>query len=151
MDPQIANGIIAASGAVVGALLGAYKDELRGLFSGNSESGYLEGPWKCEWFIDEPAGHVPDNVTDMLNITKVRGSRIAGEGSNTIYGPYRIEGVVSNFAITLRYSGTTATEPMVGVVILMKAARKDRLEGMWWQYGEAHRFKGGRTVWQKTT
>jgi hypothetical protein len=65
------------------------------------------------------------------------------------YGDYQIEGKISTFAITISYSGKTNTEDMVGVVILIKSGKKNKLEGVWWQYGETHALKGGKTTWEK--
>lgn len=101
------------------------------------------GPWACFWHVDYGEWNADSVVSDILTITSVSGSRISGTGNDPTFGTYEVEGLDSQFAVTLSYHGREEQENLVGVVILKKDPVPDILTGAWWQFTRTGEVVGG--------
>lgn len=148
MDATVLAGIIGLVGAIVAALITAYRDEIKNFVVGTKEHDYLEASWQCTWDITADPAVPARRISDQVKITSVNGNLIKGEGATTSYGKWHAEGKATPFVVTLSYSGDEASKYLVGVVILKKES-PTRLNGVWCQYFSDGGLKGGTTAWTK--
>ena len=150
---QVAKELIGAAGTAVGvavgALLVAFKDDIKNIVLSmfSSQYAYLQGAWTCTWDVTTTAGQ-GTTITDQVAIEKVRGSSLKGAGNNVLYGRYNIDGKIGTYVITLQYDGEEKARDLVGVVML-KRISSVYLQGVWSQYADKGDLKGGTTEWRR--
>ena len=150
MSPDLLKSIIGAAGTAVGALLVAFKDDIKNLILSmfSSKNEYLKGDWQCKWTVTSGVG-VGRAINDRVTIESVRGAALKGKGHDSgSFGEYDIQGNVSRYVVTLNYDGKRDKQGLVGVVILKQVARA-HLEGVWSQYAESGDLNSGTTDWHK--
>lgn len=149
MQPQIVAAIIGLSGVVLGALLKAYEDEIKNLLPFRRRDSFLRGSWQCHWTIEFPSALTSKVVDDVVRVIEVRGGKISVEGSNADAGPYKMDGKVSTFGVSLLYNNQEPKDDLVGVVLLERDKVKNRLTGYWSQISQSHGLVYGKTEWRK--
>jgi len=104
MDATVTSAIIAAIGAILGAIAKTLAPDLRLLLTGKTRTNSdLVGKWKCSWVVTRDTGEKKE-INDIASISKVWGEELWAKGTNTEYGNYEIRGRISRSAlVTLHY------------------------------------------------
>lgn len=144
--------IIAAIATIFGAFLQAFGPDLKKYLWREKSSNSLFGKWRGEWIItfggDGATGRFSD--IDVVEITKITGDEVLGKGVDPANGTYIIKGRDFPFAVTLSYTGYEPDHNhVVGVIILRKTARRDEMQGHWWQYSRNDKIMGGEVKWNR--
>jgi hypothetical protein len=134
--------ISAAAGLAVG-----WKEEIKALLAGTSQSKLYEGSWTCDWHYQDTGGnsHV---VQDTLGLETKGGARLKGTGSTPGYGDYVLAGRANAHNAYLKYVGKGPHEELIGVVIMKKEAPL-KVIGVWCQYLSDGTFRSGTTIWTR--
>ena len=146
---SIAVAVIGLLGGILAALIAAFAEDIRGLFSGRSkELKRFVGHWRCTWEADVGV-RAGQKLVDNVHVTKVAGAEIVATGANQ-HGGYDLTGsILHNNLIIFTYGGERLEKALAGVVILYASTKRDRMEGRWDQYAEDEKFVGGTTTWEK--
>ena len=151
MSTQLAVALIGVAGALGGAFINAYSEELKALFLGrlNQNKGLL-GEWDCLWDIDTPEKE--PSIQDTVTIEKISGELIRAVANTPAVGKYRLTGRISQSSlVTFFYEGLDDRRPLGGVVILELNAKRNEMHGYWHEYGSKRIIVGGATLWKRRT
>jgi hypothetical protein len=150
VDLQIIVALITVGGALVGALLGVFKEEIKNAFrfADSRKNGFLLGAWDCTW--DTVAPTKRQEIRDRVNITSVSGRLVRGNGSTPGFGTWSMDGRVSPLALSASYSGEATNQDLPGSLVL-KIDTNDQMSGAWAQYSKTGDVLSGTTVWRRAT
>lgn len=151
MDSAIISGLIAVAGAIVGALITVFKEDIRAVFtSASAKDERLLGVWECQWWLSEDESEPPE-VEDTVEITKSSEGEVEAEGfAKETMGKYKLYGNLSRRNIlTLTFHGAEK-ENLTGIAILRLNALEDEMYGYWYQWSPQDDFVGGVTRWRHT-
>ena len=139
--------------AVVGTIIGIFKEEVVNFLFGGRKYKYLRGEWACQW-VENPNKRHPDGklINDRVTIKNVFGRLIKGHGSTGDLGKWTINGEISESVITISYKpDRDSLKHNLGVVILeVEYNNKNQLKGKWYQF-DGHELVGGDANWVRVS
>jgi len=150
MDTAIYAALIGFAGAIIGALIQAYTDDLKRLFSSEKINNKdLIGKWDCIWDVEKSDGNHPDALRDVIEIYKTNGSRITGRANTPGIGDWLLNGYIqrSNF-LTFTFQGIGRNQ-LTGSGITKLNVERDIFEGLWNQVDQQGLIVSGTTTWKK--
>jgi hypothetical protein len=150
VELPIIAALIGVGGALTGALLGVFKEEIKNAFqfAKSRRNVFLLGPWDCTWDTTAPTKRA--EIRDRVDITSVRGNLVKGNGSTPGYGTWSMDGRVSHLALSASYSGKATNQNLPGSLVL-KIVNNDEMSGAWAQYSKTGDVLSGTTVWRRAT
>lgn len=150
MDTAIYTSLIAFAGAIIGALIQAYADDLKILFSSNTSNNKdLIGNWDCIWNIENPGGSHPDAIKDVLEIYKSSGPRITGRANTPEIGDWMLNGYFQRAGyLTFTFQGIGRNQ-LTGSGIVKLNFERNIFEGLWNQVDPQGIIVIGTTIWKR--
>ncbi|MFP7754801.1 hypothetical protein ACLG6S_09130 [Thermodesulfobacteriota bacterium B35] len=150
MDTAIYAALIAFAGAIIGALIQAYADDLKRLFSSNKINNKdLIGKWDCIWNLEQSDDSHPDAVRDVLEIYKSSGSWITGRANTPEIGDWMLNGYFHRAGyLTFTFQGIGRNQ-LAGSGIVKLNIERNIFEGLWSQVDPQGIIVSGTTTWKK--
>lgn len=149
MSTEVIAALIGIAGTILGAILGVFKDDLRAKFSSTArDNADIIGPWAATWSIDGATDPTP--IHDSIQIKRVAGESVEGEGIFPNLGPYKIIGRLSPAnLLTLTYEGIGTKRSLGGVIILHLNGSRTEMDGHWVEYADNRSFTKGQVRLRK--
>lgn len=148
MDTNIIAALIGAGATMLAAILTIYGKNIFAAKKGKS-LGYPDiiASWKASWYLDDKEGVY---LEDVVQIKKVKGLKIVGEGINSDKGNYPLNGRFSkNLILNFIYESGSPYISMSGVVILKVDALGTTCKGRWYGYTKEDVITGGDVIWKR--
>ena len=148
MEKEITAGIIGAVGAVVGAAIAGFKDEIKNFFRfrASKDNQYLLGTWDCTWVALTSPPNEP--IKDSVKITSVSGNLVKGAGSTPGGGDWELDGKAADLAVSFSYSVPQQQQFRPGAVVLKKD-NPNQMSGAWAEYKVHGDVQSGTTTWNR--
>jgi hypothetical protein len=149
MESIIIGSVIAFLGTLIGSLIAAYPNELKGFITGSTKKHRdLIGDWECKWIVDSSTSDKQTIIVDdVVRIVKISGARVIAEGICPSQDNYIIKGHISKYNVmTLTYE--SEKDSLTGVAILKLDVMRKQFAGYWNQLSPDGKFIMGSCIWK---
>jgi len=148
MDNSLLSAIIGACATMLAAFVTIFGKNIFS-FKKIKSLGYPDiiASWKATWYIDDK-----DEIylEDIVEIKKVKGFKIFGEGINSGKGNYPLYGRFSkNLILNFIYESSSSYVSLSGVVILKIDPLGSTCKGRWYGYTKEDKLTGGDVIWKR--
>src|SRR5574337_392910 len=135
MDENTVKTLTLIGTAILGVILGTFKEEIKKMLSFSRKYKTYIGRWSCSW-KESPSAANPQGKTtfDMLEITSVRGKYIRGKGDGKAVGNWSFHGEISEKTITFLYRVEKGSDKSGVIILARDEDNEKKLEGAWCQY-----------------